>query len=78
MNRSIAGTIHDPRIASGTASIRIVELDRSAAIDSDGRYVFRGVQPGTYTIEAIVAGAAMRRTVEVPVGPAVVRDVDFP
>jgi hypothetical protein len=77
-NRSIAGTLRDPRIASGTASIRIVELDRTAALDSDGHYVFRSVPPGTYTLEAIVAGAAMRRTVEVPVGPAVLRDVDFP
>lgn len=77
-HRSIAGTIHDPRLAGGNASVRIVELDRSAAVDDDGRYVFRGVAPGTYTVEAIVAGTAMRKTVEVPAGPAAVRDVDFP
>jgi hypothetical protein len=40
--------------------------------------VFRGVPPGSYTLEAIVGGTAMRRTVEVPVGPAVVRGVDLP
>jgi hypothetical protein len=77
-NRSIAGTIRDPRIASGTASIRILELDRAAAIDNDGRYVFRGLPPGTYTIEVVVAGTAMRHTVEVPAEPSAIRDIDFP
>lgn len=75
-NRSIAGTI---QLASGAgASVTLVELGRSGAIDDTGRYVFRGLKPGTYTVEATVGDKTFRRTVEVPAGPGAIRDIDFP
>jgi hypothetical protein len=77
-NRIIAGTIRGASTASGPATVRIVELDRSAAIDGDGRYVFRGLPPGSYTVEATVSGHAMRHVIELPAGPAAIHDVDFP
>jgi hypothetical protein len=73
-NRSIAGTFHVPPGAS--ASIKLG--DRTGAIDDNGRYVFRGLKPGKYTVEAVVAGQTVTRVVELPAGPAAVRDIDFP
>jgi hypothetical protein len=40
--------------------------------------VFRGLKPGSYTIEATFDGKTMRRVVELPPGSTVVRGVDFP
>lgn len=76
--RSIAGTVHAPPAALATATVVLIELDRSAVVDDDGRYVFRGLAPGHYTIEATVGELAHRREVDVPLGPAAIRDVDFP
>lgn len=75
-NRSIAGTIRVPLGAA--ASVRLVELDRAGTIDDSGRYVFRGLKPGRYTVEAVVAGQTVTRVVELPAGPAAVHDIDFP
>jgi hypothetical protein len=75
-NRSIAGTVHVPPGAS--ASIKLVGLDRSGTIDDSGRYVFRGLKPGKYTVEAVVGGQTVTRLVELPAGPAAVHDIDFP
>ena len=77
-NRSIAGTVHDAPSAAGTATVRIVELDRSAPLDDAGRYVFRGLAPGHYTIEATIAGKTMTHAVDVPAAPTAVADIDFP
>jgi hypothetical protein len=74
-NRSIAGTIN---VTPGQpASVTLVELGQSGAIDDGGRYVFRGLRPGTYTIEVTVGDQTARRVVEVPAAPTVVRGVDF-
>jgi hypothetical protein len=77
-NRSIAGKVH--AVAGGAAPgvVTIVELGQNATLDEEGRYVFRQVAPGTYTVEATAGDQTMRRTVEVPAGPASIRDVDFP
>jgi len=77
-NRSIAGTVHTTSATAGTASVTLVETGRSALIDDDGHYVFRGLKPGTYTVEATIGGRTQRRLVELPVEPLAVRFIDFP
>jgi hypothetical protein len=79
-NRSIAGTVRAARGAAPAAAARVtlVELDRTAAVDQEGRYVFRGLKPGRYTVEAALRGTTIQRPVELPAGPASLRDIDFP
>ncbi len=49
------------------AQVRIVELDRVAVAERDGRFRFADVPAGTYTIETRYIGAEMNtQTVEVP------------
>ena len=72
--RSVAGTVRSRR---GATSIRIVELDRAGTLDAEGRYVFRSLPAGTYTIEATVHGTVHRRTVEVPAKPTAIKGVDL-
>lgn len=72
-NRSIAGTVR-----AGDSTIRIVELDRRAAVDESGNYVFRKLAPGSYTVEVSAKGKIAKRSVDVPVEPASIRGVDFP
>lgn len=55
----VAGSVHD---ASGvrplqSASVRIVELNRSAETDRGGNFIFGDVPAGTYTVEARYVGA---------------------
>lgn len=76
-NRSIAGRVHS-MFGEQPAEVRLVELGRIATIDAAGRYVFRGLPPGTHTIEAIVDGVIRRRVVQLPAQPTSLRDVDFP
>jgi hypothetical protein len=71
--RSVAGTVHARVSAS---RLRIVELDREGTLDSSGRFVFRGLPPGTFTIEVVVDGSIETRTVVVPAGPVSIRAVD--
>jgi hypothetical protein len=73
-NRSIAGTVHSP----GAASIMIVELGRAGVVDAEGRYVFRGLAPGTYTVEATIGATSTRHVVELGVAPTALGDVNFP
>lgn len=77
-SRSIAGTVHDPAAATGAASVTLVELGRSGVVDDAGHYVFRGLAPGHYTVEATVGGKKISREVDLPAGPVAVRDIDFP
>ncbi|MCJ2182869.1 TonB-dependent receptor [Novosphingobium sp. 1949] len=65
----IVGNVAD---ATGTralqaASVRIVELDRSADTSRDGSYIFADVPQGTYTLEVTYVGAVMEsHTITVP------------
>jgi hypothetical protein len=77
-NRSIAGKVHAVLGGAATGAVTIVELGRYAVLDGEGHYVFRQLAPGTYTVEATIGDQKMRRTIEVPAGPAAIRDVDFP
>ena len=71
-NRSIAGTL---RGAAG--SVTLVELGRAGVLDSEGRYVFRGLPAGTYTVEAVVGDRRARRVIVLPAAPTAIRGVDF-
>ena len=49
------------------AWVRVVELDRTATTDDEGQFVFAGLRPGTYTLEAGAPGsAAPPAPIEVP------------
>jgi hypothetical protein len=72
-NRSIAGTLR-----GGAGSVTLVELGRAGVVDGQGRYVFRGLPPGTYTVEAAIGGRTARRVVVLPAAPTVIAGVDFP
>ncbi len=55
----VSGNVHD---ATGvrslqSASVRIVELDRSVQTDRSGQFIFGDVPAGTYTLEARYVGA---------------------
>jgi hypothetical protein len=77
-NRSIAGTVRGAPATGGSVTVTVVELGRTAEVDAAGRYVFRGLKPGRYTIEVTLDGKALRRVVELAAGPGAVRDIDFP
>lgn len=55
----VAGSVHDATgvRALQSASVRIVELDRSVETDRSGQYIFGDVPAGTYTLEARYVGA---------------------
>jgi hypothetical protein len=74
-NRSISGTVKAPR--RGRAIVSIVELNRAAETDDDGRYVFRNMKPGSFTVVTEIDGGPISRHGEVPNGPATVNGVDF-
>lgn len=57
-------------------TITIVELDRQAITDRDGRFQFHGIPSGTYTLEARYTGYETRRsTVQVQEGQVVRTDL---
>lgn len=72
-NPAIAGEItglvvdETDTVALRSAQIRIVELDRVAATERDGGYIFANVPEGSYTLEANYVGAPVETlTVNVP------------
>lgn len=73
--RSISGVVRAPG-----ATIRIVELDRAGTIDDVGRYVFRRVPAGTFTLEVADAKGRilLQRPIDIPMQPVVLRGIDFP
>jgi TonB-dependent receptor len=76
----ISGNVHD---ATGTralqsASVRIIELDRSVETDRAGHYIFGDVPAGTYTLEVSYVGAeVLRRTITVTESGRVEGDFDL-
>ena len=76
----ISGNVYD---ATGTralqsASVSIVELDRSVETDRSGNYIIADIPAGTYTLEARYVGAEIEsRTIEVPETGSVSGDFDL-
>lgn len=58
-------------------SVRLKELKLETRSGSSGAYVFRNLPAGTYTLVAVYGGKEISRTVEVPSGPASMRDIDL-
>ena len=73
--RSLSGVVrgHAPE----QSEVRLLELQRAVRPGPDGRYVFRNLGAGRYTLETVVGGRPVRRQVEVPAAPASVRNVDL-
>ncbi|HEY6553724.1 MAG TPA: carboxypeptidase-like regulatory domain-containing protein, partial [Vicinamibacteria bacterium] len=59
------------------AHVRLVELGRTVAVESDGGYAFRNLKPGGYTVAASFNGRTVLRRVLIPEGPALLYDVDL-
>ena len=79
---SIAGTIVDPNQAAiGNASVRIEDSSRgfsqSATTDSEGRFVFPTLQPGTYTLRVEASGFKKAQRSGVKLDTAQDLGVDF-
>ncbi len=77
----VAGSVHD---ASGvrplqSASVRIVELNRSAETDRGGNFIFGDVPAGTYTLEARYVGAEVTtQSVSVAATGRIASNFDLP
>ncbi|HVT42873.1 MAG TPA: carboxypeptidase regulatory-like domain-containing protein [Thermoanaerobaculia bacterium] len=80
--RSIGGTVErggagSTRTALSGAVVRLEEDGRSMTTDAEGRYLFRDVAPGRYTVVAEHGAMANRRSIAVPKGPAAMRSIDL-
>ena len=74
-HRALSGRVRGG--GAGGVRVRLVELGRTAAVTADGRYLFRNLKPGRYTVAADASGRTVEREVQVPDGPAMLRDVDL-
>ncbi|MFN7132952.1 MAG: collagen binding domain-containing protein, partial [Myxococcales bacterium] len=73
-NRTLAGRV----VGRGRGlEVRLVESGQRLKPGKDGRFVFRGLKPGRYTVAASSGSRAAQREVQVPSGPATVRDVEL-
>lgn len=68
--RSISGSLRAANPAGRRVWLR--ETSESRVVGPDGRYAFRNVAPGRYTLVAETGHGTVERAVEVPEGPAVV------
>jgi hypothetical protein len=67
-NRSLSGKVR----AGVTVTVRLLETGDVRRADPDGRFVFRNLKPGTYTVVADTAERRIRQSIVIPDGPAVV------
>ena len=74
-HRAFSGRVRGDRAES--AHVRLVEIGRTVAVESDGGYAFRNLKPGRYTVAATLNGRTVERRVLVPEGPALLYDVDL-
>jgi hypothetical protein len=81
--RSVSGSVstHDPQTLAPTplanAIVTIPELSRSARADKSGKYLFRDLPAGTFTIQVEHQGETVSHTVDLPGEPIVISNVDF-
>lgn len=73
--RSISGSVRWPPVPGRL--VWLVEPWVRREVGPDGRYVFRDLAPGRYTIAVHAGDRFERRVIDVPAGPATIRDVDF-
>ncbi len=71
VRRSIAGR------AAGASEVRIESLGMTARVDPEGKFLFRSMPSGTFTLVARIGGRLISRTVTLPAEPTIVRDVDL-
>jgi hypothetical protein len=74
-HRAFSGRVRGDRAES--AHVRLVEIGRTVAVESDGGYAFRNLKPGRYTVVATLDGRTVEREVLVPEGPALLYGVDL-
>jgi hypothetical protein len=74
VQRSISGRVAP---AKADTEVRLRTANRAARTDDQGRFLFRYVAPGPDTLEATIGGRVTTRPVEVPEGPASLRDIDL-
>lgn len=80
--RSIGGKVERRGVGSEKLPVEgaVVHLDgngRTMNTDAEGRYLFRDVTPGNVLVIAEQGGLAARRSVQVPKGPAAIRNIDL-
>jgi hypothetical protein len=56
-------------------TVRLVETGAEQHVDADGRFVFRNLKPGVYTVAVESLGRRFTRVIAVPEGPAIVKVV---
>jgi cell division septation protein DedD len=59
------------------ATVELLPLGWTSVTDSQGQYAFRNLPAGDYTIEAKEAGREHAAAVNLPEGPAIVKDVEL-
>jgi len=69
--RSVAGT------AAGASEVTIDSLDRRAAVDANGNFVFRSLPAGHFVLTAKIGNRVVTHDVLLPAEPATLRDVAF-
>jgi hypothetical protein len=81
--RSIAGRVllYDKAtlqtVPLAGAVVRLKEVSLEVKTSPTGAYIFRNLAAGTYTVAIEHNGKESSRTVEVPAGPANIRDIDL-
>jgi hypothetical protein len=73
--RSISGTLRIP--AASGKTVWLQETRQARVVGSDGRFVFRNLAPGRYTVVAETDRGFVERVIDVPRGPAAIQGVDF-
>jgi hypothetical protein len=64
-------------VALAGATVELLPLGRQSVTDPSGRYAFRNLPAGQYTVVAMHGGREHIAAVSVPEGPALVKDVDL-
>lgn len=64
-------------VALAGTSVELLPLGRTSLTDAQGQYAFRNLPPGHYTIMAKENGRENSAAVDLPAGPAIVKDVEL-